>query len=220
MAEDIKLHFSEDEDLEKAKEWWKKNGSSIIWGIAIGLTAVIGFNFWQQYTTGKADAASTLFNQILQQDASGHLETLPQLARELREDYGSTAYAPQAALLLAKVKLETGDRAGAVEALDWVLKNANDEATRHAARLRLAALQIYGGQADDALQLLAQARERSGFASRYAELEGDAWMAKGEREKAREAYGRALGSLPQGSPYAVILQHKLDSTAGAAGEGA
>ncbi|MEA3291204.1 MAG: tetratricopeptide repeat protein [Pseudomonadota bacterium] len=218
MADDIKIHFSEDEDLEKAKAWWKSNGSSIVWGIAIGLTAVVGFNFWQKYTQGKAEGASALFNQVLQQDASGGDETLPQLAQEVMDDYRSTPYAAKAALIQAKAKLEAGDQSGAEEALRWALDKSGDPATRHAARLRLAALQLDGGKTDEALKLLS-VKDQGGFGSHYAELEGDAHLARGDRAQAGQAYQRALETLTPGSPYGRILQHKLDNV-GAAETGA
>ena len=37
------LHFSEDEETERIKDWWKKNGISIIVGLAIGIGAVASY---------------------------------------------------------------------------------------------------------------------------------------------------------------------------------
>jgi predicted negative regulator of RcsB-dependent stress response len=53
-------------------------------------------------------------------------------------------------------------------------------------------------------------KDQAGFEAEYAELKGDIYLAQGQREQARTAYREALKQLPAGSPYAPVLNMKLD----------
>ena len=53
MAENDKLlglHVAEDDDAQRVRAWWKKNGMGIVAGGAIGVVGVGGFKGWQAYT--------------------------------------------------------------------------------------------------------------------------------------------------------------------------
>ena len=58
---------------------------------------------------------------------------------------------------------------------------------------------------------LTAARDPGGFESEYAELKGDALLAKGDRDGARTAYQTALDKLPPQSPYQRLLAMKRDN---------
>ena len=49
MNDKIDIELAEDEDLARAKAWWKENGSSIIGGVLIGTVVVFGYKYWQIY---------------------------------------------------------------------------------------------------------------------------------------------------------------------------
>ena len=71
MNDKINLGIAEDEDLVRAKAWWKENGSSIIGGILIGTTMVVGYNFWQSYQEKHASEVAVLYEQYTQSSNSG-----------------------------------------------------------------------------------------------------------------------------------------------------
>ena len=64
MADENRPLISRDPELEKAKAWWQAHGWPIVAGIAIGLTAVVGFNYWQSYEQTRAENASILFERL------------------------------------------------------------------------------------------------------------------------------------------------------------
>jgi len=76
-------------------------------------------------------------------------------------------------------------------------------------RLRIARLQIEQNRLDDALATL-NAVQPGAFASRYAEVRGDALLAKGDRNGALKAYreaqsaqaGQAAATAPAAPPGA------------------
>ena len=200
--------YDEQEELEKLKAWWKNYGNAMIFGILLGAAILVGVRYWKQHTEQSLQTASVLYNQMLQ-----NYQVKPGIARktgeELVKDYASTPYAGMAGLLLARMNFEAGDTAAARKQLQWVLANAGDAATVHAARLRLARLDLDSGNKDAALALL-NVKDEGGFESEYEELRGDIYLAKGQRDEARAAYREALKHLAEGSPYARILNMKLD----------
>lgn len=50
-----------DSDMERARAWWHDYGRAIVAGAVIGLSAVVGFNYWQHREQTRAEAASDLF---------------------------------------------------------------------------------------------------------------------------------------------------------------
>ena len=64
MAEERPIQFAEDEDVARARAFWNENGKSIIVGIVLGLSGIVGFNYWQSYEQHRGESASMLFDQI------------------------------------------------------------------------------------------------------------------------------------------------------------
>lgn len=201
--------YAEQEDLEKLKAWWKNYGNALIVGVLLGTAVLIGFRYWTQHTEQSRQAASVLYDQLLQDWHVKKFDTARKSADTLMNDYSSTSYAGMAALMLARMDFDAGDVAAARLHLQWVLDHGKEEATVHAARLRLARLLLNSGDKDAALALL-NMPDPFGFVAEYEELKGDIYTAQGKREQARLSYREALKHLPAGSPYAPILNMKLD----------
>ena len=125
------------------------------------------------------------------------------------QDFAATPYAGKAALLLAKTSFEAGDAPSSRSQLQWAIDHATEEATRHAARLRLARIMLDQAEIESALKLI-DVKDQGGFESEYQELKGDLLLKKGDMDGARRAYRQAKESLPPNSSYARILNIKLD----------
>lgn len=201
--------YAEQEELEKLKAWWKEYGNALIVGVLLGAAVLFGVRYWIQHTEQSLQAASVLYDQLRQDWHVKKLGTARQSAQTLMNDYSSTPYAGMAALMLARMDFDVGDVAAARLHLQWVLDHGKEAATVHAARLRLARLLLNSGDKDAALALL-NMQDPSGFVAEYEELKGDIYTAQGKHEQARLSYREALKHLPAGSPYAPILNMKLD----------
>jgi predicted negative regulator of RcsB-dependent stress response len=114
-----------------------------------------------------------------------------------------------AALMMAKILFESGKPDDARARLEWVMNNTADDATRHVARLRLAGVHADLGNNEQAIAVL-DVDDRTGFESSYYELEGDLMIKMGEKEKAREAYRKALEKAAPGSSFASMISIKLN----------
>ncbi len=211
MAEKLEPQFAEDEDLERAKAFWKENGNSIIAGIVLGVGAIGGYNGWQYWKKNEGENASTLYQNM--QDPEIGFDAAKSLATELSQDYTNTPYAIHAALSLAKRAVEEDNLDEAVAQLKWASNTTEEKGLREIINIRLAMVHLEKGEADAVLSLVPDqsASESSEFRSRYAELRGDAYAMKQDSDAARAAYEYSLDSLSAGAQNRTLLQLKLDN---------
>ena len=202
--------YTPDDQLTNLKTWWKQYGTALIAGVVIGGLLLGGGNYWKQYKTKRAEAASLLYESLLADLQQGKSETLTATATKLMQDYAATPYAGKAALLLARARFDARDMAGTRQHLEWAMHHATEVSVQHSARLRLGRLLLDQGDAEAALALV-KIKETDGFVSEYEELKGDALLAKGDRQAARRAYQAALAALVRGSSYAQALSMKRDN---------
>ena len=210
MAENDKLlgiHVAEDDDTQRIRAWWKKNGMGIVAGVAIGLVGVGGFKGWQAYTEDRALSASDVFQQMLAYDESGASERAKDNAQILVKDYRATPYGDLAYLMLAKLATKKGELSNAMEALTHVMTKSKDPAMRQLARLRLSRVTLLAGDLVRA-QELATTDDVGGFESEYPEVLGDVLLAQHKYSDAAEAYDRALQALAPSSSSRALLTSK------------
>lgn len=200
--------YTEQEELEKLKAFWKEYGTSIIVGLVVGAALLFGYRYWTQKQETERHAASAIYEQLLQQLRTDKTQAHAS-GEKLIGEYAATPYAGMAALLLARQAHEAGDKPLARRHLEWVVGNAKGDAARHAGRLRLARILLDAGDAN-AATVLADVKDIAGFETEYYELRGDLALARGDKDSARTAYGEAIKSLPQNSFYKSALVMKLD----------
>lgn len=202
--------YTPDDQLANLKAWWKQYGPALIAGVVIGGLLLAGGNYWKQYKTKRAEAASALYEILLADLQQNRPDALTATATRLIQEYAATPYAGKAALLLARSRFDAKDNAGTRQHLEWAMQNATEVAVQHSARLRLGRLLFDQGDAETALALL-NVKETDGFVSEYEELKGDVLLAKGDRSAARRAYQTAIDALVRGSSYAQALAMKRDN---------
>ncbi len=210
MAENDKLlgvHVAEDDDAQRLRVWWKKNGMGIVAGVAIGILGVGGFKGWQAYTENRALSASDVFQEMLAYDESGAIERASNSAQILIKDYRVTPYGDLAYLMIAKLATQKGDLSNAMEALTNVMTKSNDPAMSQLARLRLSRVNLLAGDLDRAHEL-ATTDDVGGFESEYPEVLGDVLLAQHKYSDAAEAYDRALQALAPASSSRALLTSK------------
>ena len=205
-------HLAEDEELQKLKTWWKKNGTSIITGVVLGIAAIGGLNGWRVYEQNRAETASALFGQLQDAFVAEEADKIEQLSKELADDFSATPYAANGAMLYAAYAHAGNDSSTAISQLRWVLDESDNESLKHTARLRLGALHLAEGDHQAALKLL-EVEDNSGFESFYAELKADAYTAAGQSAKAREHYDEALQGVDENADYAAVIRAKRNAVA-------
>jgi predicted negative regulator of RcsB-dependent stress response len=200
--------YTDDERVEDLKKWWKENGVSIIGGIALGLVAIFGWQYWNSHRTAQAEAASRAYDIFVAAAEKSDAEQTRQRGQVLLTDFPHSAYAALTALRLAKLATDNGDTAAASQRLEWVIGNAQLDEFKDIARLRLARVLSVAGRTEEAGKLLASVTTTTLMAERD-ELQGDLYLAGNDAAKARTAYATALAASG-GNP---LLQLKLDNLA-------
>lgn len=196
----------EDEEMEAAKLLWRRYGRWLALIVIAGLIGFFSWKGWQYYSAQRDTKASEIYSR-LQSDKPKQWESN---ANKLIHQYGNTPYAALASLMWAKRDVLNGHLNKAATHLRWVVNHGSQKGLRRIAALRLARVLITLKQPDQALKLLS-----SGFGDAYLsftqELRGDAWLSKGDKQKARNAYEEALaGAQSMGLPT-HILKMKLNA---------
>jgi len=204
------LDLEEQEQLDALKQFWKQYGTLIITLAFLALATFAGVKGWNYYQRGQSEQASVLFGKLEEAVRKNDVAQTGSLGAEIVDKYGSTAYGPMAALLLAKTSHENGDSAAAATRLLWAIDKARDDETAALARLRLAGIRLDEKNYDEALALL-DAKHRQAFAPLYSDLRGDVLAAQGKPAEARAAYKQALEKSLPNSNYRNVVQIKLDA---------
>lgn len=185
---------TDEETVEAIKDWWKKNGTSLMIGIAAALAIVFGWQAWQQHQvdqrTQAASQFANLINAYTDESQQNRAETVEFTANTLREDFSDSAYAVYGSLILARQQLmDQGDAEAAISTLKWAnSKTDQSEPLSLIIRSRLARAQFELEQYDEALSTINGASDADSFDAMFSELRGDILLAQGNTKEAREAY--------------------------------
>jgi len=211
----VSAYETEDQQLEAFKKWWKENGRALTVGVVISLAAVLGGRYWFHYQRVQAESASTEYEQLLTEMAQNNKKSVMKRGAYIIDTFTRTPYAALSALMLARAHVTAGELPPARERLQWVIEHGGQPEPRDIARLRLARVQLAGGDARQALATLAAVTDVQ-FKAMVAEIKGDAYLSMGDRAAARTAYQQALDDSMAGGDV-HLLRMKLDELGGAAG---
>lgn len=211
--------FSEEDDVEKVKRWWRDYGRAIVVGVIIGLLVMAGWRYWGDYQQRHAQQAALAYEQVLSALQAGKPDHVVELARELREQYGSTPYADLAALAMARAEVQSGHPDKAVEPLRAVAEGGAMGALKEVAQLRLARVLLATGKPQEALDVV-KGVEAGAFRAQFETVAGDAHAALGQAQAAREAYERALAAMaPNDSLRGTVEMKRNELLAPSAADG-
>ena len=207
---------TEEEQVEAIKNWFAKNGTSLVAGIVLALGSVFGYQAWEKSVRDQGEKASGMYENLTAAVSVGPFETLSDesrstavfIANQLKAEYPDSTYAHFAAMQLAKLEVEAGALDSAATELQWVLDQKVDDSLAVLVRLRLAQVKLGQGEYEAALALLDKSNI-DGYASAYAELRGDVYYAMDRLDDARQAYQAAVALLKEGTTK-PMLSMKLE----------
>ncbi|MGC3873773.1 YfgM family protein [Halomonas sp. GXIMD04776] len=205
---------TEEEQLEALKRWWKENGTSLIAGVVIAVAGVLGWNAWQDYQEGQAEAASLRYQELLSLAGQDNLDDgaqdrAQQLVGELLDDHDGTLYADLAVLIRARLAISDNDYESAITTLEALIASTDRDYLKGLARLRLARLQLAQDEAETALATL-EAGVPDALNAQRADTRGDILVALGRDDQARDAYQQALKLSQEAGQPVYGVQLKLD----------
>ncbi|KAF1722350.1 YfgM family protein [Pseudoxanthomonas wuyuanensis] len=197
--------LDEHEQGERVRSWLRNNATGLFGGVALGLAVIFGWQWWQKQQAAQ-DEKTHLDYQAAMEAAAGDDLKKAQAAVTALAGSKRDIYADLAELRLAKAQVDAGERDAAIATLRGI---APEPSLQPLVDRRLARLLIDAGKADEALTLLAQASD-----SESLEVRGDALLASGKRDEAREAYAQALTGLDVAAPQRRLVELKLTDAGG------
>ncbi|MDC1514279.1 tetratricopeptide repeat protein [Porticoccaceae bacterium] len=211
-------HITEEEQIEALKRWWDENGKQVVLAIVLTVGGYFGWQAWTDHVEEKTAAASLVYQEMLDHisdttagdvvGADKQVE-ISQLAETLKQDYSNTQYAFYAALIKAKLAVESTDLSAAAVELQWAMDNAGETISENIARLRLARVEAAAGNLDKALQLV-QGVDAGELKSAFDEAKGDFYQLQGNAAAAYTAYEAAMMGIDAGNSSASqLLQLKI-----------
>ena len=201
---------SDEEQIERIRDWWSENGRTVIAGVVLGVAGLVCWQGWQVWQDNRVASAAGAFAQLEQMAASGEGGVVAR-AQEVASAHDGTSYTALAWLIGAGAAVENNDLDTAVAYLEQARATADRAQLMATVDLRLARVLWAQGEHQAALDRLADAP--AGFEGLFAELRGDVLADQGKLVAARQAYEEAAAT----SAGNGLLQMKLDSLP-AAGE--
>jgi predicted negative regulator of RcsB-dependent stress response len=210
MAYDLE----EQEQIASLKAWWDKYGNATTWVVIAALAAYSGWNGWNYYQRDQAGKASALYDQLQAAVEAKDNAKVLRAAGDMESQFGSTAYAPMAALVAAKSAFDANDLKSAKAQLQWAADHGGDE-FKAVAKVRLAGVLLDEKAYDEALKVLA-GDVPAQFAGAVADRKGDVLAAQNKLAEARTAYKAALDATDKKNPGRQLIQMKLEAIGGTA----
>lgn len=206
-------NLTDQQRAEQVRLWLRENVWYLIAGLVLGLGALFGWREWTSYSSGHAETASGLYEELLGAIRVNRATRAEELATQLEGEYGSSPYVDQARFAIAKMKMERSQPEEAAKFLRQVVEHSSSAEMASIARLRLGRVLIQQEKYDEALDTL-EAPDDSAFAPHFHEARGDAYYALGKLAEARKEYEAALASSPAVAGEQPFLRAKLDEITG------
>lgn len=200
--------LSEREQAEQLRLWLRENWIWLVAGVAIAIGGYYGWRWWEARQSARSVEAGARFSAMLDALGRNQREEGLRIGTEVTGEYADTPYADHAALLLARMDVDSGELARAERRLAEVARASDDPDLRIVARLRLARVQLALGRYDDALATL-DAIDSPALAARVEELRGDVRLAQGDKSAALEAWRRAQAAAAAGSDTGRLVDSEL-----------
>jgi predicted negative regulator of RcsB-dependent stress response len=204
------LDLEEQEQLDQIKAFWKQYGNLISTALIVVFGSIAAYNGYQYWQRSKALQASTMYDEVERAVNSGDTSKVERAFGDMKDKFGGTIYAQQAALLVARELQDKGKTDAAKAALTWVAGNASDESYQAIGKLRLAALLVEAKAYDDAWKQVDGSFPKE-FVALVADRRGDILMAQGKKTEAKVEYEKAYKAFEERSEYRRLVEVKLNA---------
>ena len=187
----MEVYSNENEQTEALRNFFTSNGKALAIGVVIGIAALGGWRYWSTEQDDSAKTVSAQYQQLTTAMQAGKPETLEAVNRFASEN--SNTYGALAAMDLAKQYVDAGQLDKAAALLQNGLKDTKDANLQAVINLRLARIQLQQNQADAALKTL-DGVKGDGWTAIVADIRGEALLAKGDKQGARDAWSKGVES--------------------------
>ena len=60
------MYTTEEQQLDAIRKWWKANGNSVLTGIVLAISIVLGWQLWKQNKQASGEAGAALYTQMIE----------------------------------------------------------------------------------------------------------------------------------------------------------
>ena len=206
----LQLDLEEQEQIDELKHFWSRWGDYVVWALILVMGAYAAWNGWQYWQRRVSTQSAILFETVERASESADLALMERSFGDIKDKFGSTTYANQAAFLVARVYYENAQTPKAEEALNWVVKNSSEQGYQSLARLRLAGLFVERKAFGEARALLAE-KVASEFEPLVEDRLGDIDVLEKHTDTSKDHYLRAWKALDARAPYRKYVEAKLNA---------
>lgn len=202
------LDLEEQEQLDQIKHFWNQYGNLITWVLIAVFGTIAAWNGYQYWQRSQASQAAALYDEVDRASQAADLAKLERALADMKDKFGRTTYAQQAALLAAKTFHDKGNVEASKAALAWVADSAADEGYQAIARLRLSAVLLQSKAYDEALKQLAGSFPKE-FEPMVADRKADIHVLQGKKAEAIAEYNKAYKGFDERVEYRRLVEVKL-----------
>ena len=193
-------------------EWGRRNIRWIVIAAVVAAVIIGGLLYYRAYQVNRLERAASAFVQLEQSVAAGNAAVAAQDLQLFAQRYDGTPYADEARLLLARIRLQTGEPQAAAEAIQPVADELGSSPMGAQAALLLGAAQAQAGQLTEAVETYLRVAEESRFTFEQQEALLSAAAIReqaGDFAGAAELYRRALDAEAEGTLQRSLLEMRL-----------
>ena len=205
-------YLTDEEQAERLKAWWDNNGTSLLIALVVAIAVVVGWRYYQTYTTDRANAASEAFRSYL--EARAQAEPVNDYLTTIDNEHEGSSYHVFTLLYRASDQVQEQDWEEALALLERAVELADERNLKDSARYRAAKVLYELDRLDRCTAQLAEITS-PGLRAQVAELSGDVAFAQGDIEAARAAYQAAVDAarsdLQNVLPGTGLMELKLAS---------
>ena len=191
------------------KAWWEKWGTPITAAVCVVCLGFAAWNGWNWYQRNQAAKAAGAYVQLQNAVYQNDTKNVDSISNGLMDEYGTTVYAPMAALTSAAAQVKAGNLEGAEKRLRWVIEKSGFPEYDTVARVRLAGLLLSQGKLDEAMGLLDAAKPADLQVAMVEDRRGDIFFAKKDYDQARTAWEKALKAGATGTTISPAVKLKI-----------
>ena len=206
----LQLDLEEQEQIDELKHFWSRWGDYVVWALIFVMGAYAAWNGWHYWERREASQSAILFETVERAADNADLALMERSFGDMKDKFGSTTYANQAAFLVSKIYYEKAQAPKAEETLNWVIKNSSEQGYQSLARLRLAALLIDRKAFAEARTVLSE-KVASEFEPLFEDRIGDIDALEKHPDASKAHYLKAWKALDVRAPYRKYLEAKLNA---------
>lgn len=211
--------------LARALEFsnWARANVRLVVSVAVVVLALIAaLLWWRADRAARAERAAMEFMQLEQTVASGNAELAARDLEQFTQRFAGTDYAEEATVMLGTLRLQTGQPAAAIEAVDDLAARPGRSLLAANAAMLHAAAQHAAGQTDAAIATYLRVADAAEMEFQRVEALAAAARLRtetGDHAGAAELYARAVELSEAGSTDRTLYEMRRAEAEARAGAG-